>query len=30
MKLSVMLLTYNHEPFIAQSLESFLAHHVNS
>jgi FkbM family methyltransferase len=29
MKLSVMLITYNHEPFIAQALESILAQRVN-
>ncbi len=29
MKLSVMLLTYNHEPYIAQTLESIMAQRVN-
>ena len=29
MKLSVMMITYNHERFIAQALESILAQHVN-
>jgi hypothetical protein len=30
MKLAVMSITYDHEPFIAQTLECFLAHRVNS
>jgi hypothetical protein len=30
MKLTVMLITRGHEPFITQTLESFLAHRVNS
>jgi glycosyltransferase involved in cell wall biosynthesis len=29
MKLSVMMVTYNHERFIAQALESVLAQRVN-
>jgi glycosyltransferase involved in cell wall biosynthesis len=29
MKLSVMMITYNHEPFLAQALESVLAQRVN-
>ena len=30
MKLTVMSITCDHEPFIAQTFECFLAHRVNS
>jgi hypothetical protein len=30
MKLTVILITSDHEPFIAQTLECFMAHRVNS